>query len=40
LHGLKSLTNLDCRKNPSLSPQEVELFKKAVPSCKVKSGTL
>jgi len=35
LHGLKSLKRLDCNGNPSLSKQEIERFKKAVPSCYV-----
>jgi Leucine-rich repeat (LRR) protein len=37
LHGLKSLKKLDCQRNLSLSVQEIERFKKAVPSCKVTS---
>jgi len=37
LHGLKNLKKLDCQRNPSLSPQEIERFKKAVPACEVVS---
>jgi internalin A len=37
LHGLKSLKELHCEGNPSLSQQEIQRFKKAVPACQVKS---
>jgi len=36
LHGLKSLKELNCESNPSLSQAEIERFKKAVPSCEIK----
>jgi Leucine-rich repeat (LRR) protein len=36
LHGLKNLKELNCHNNPSLSQAEIERFKRAVPSCKVK----
>ncbi len=36
LHGLKSgLMYLDCKRNPSLSVQEIERFQKAMPSCRI-----
>jgi internalin A len=37
LHGLKNLKELNCHNNPSLSQAEIERFKRAVPSCQVKS---